>query len=67
MEQLLTAPEAATLLRLTRPALYQAVQRRQVPVVRIGGRLRFRPSDLEKLAVRNLQPADERTVHPSGW
>jgi excisionase family DNA binding protein len=49
MEKLLTATEAADLLGMTRRALYTAIQRREIPVVRLGQRrVRFRASDLEK-------------------
>jgi excisionase family DNA binding protein len=44
----LTADEATTYLRFpSRDALYQAVHRGQVPVRRIGRRLRFRRSELD--------------------
>jgi excisionase family DNA binding protein len=50
MEKLLTATEAAELLGLTRSALYMAIQRREMPVLRLGQRrIRFRASDLEKI------------------
>jgi excisionase family DNA binding protein len=50
MEKLLSAMEAAELLGLSRGALYMAVQRREIPVLRLGQRrIRFRASDLEKI------------------
>lgn len=47
MNPLLNANEAASYLKMTRRALYMAVSRGQVPVIRWGRRLRFRVADLE--------------------
>jgi excisionase family DNA binding protein len=47
MEALLTAPEAAELLRINRWDVYELAKTHVIPSVRIGRRVRFRPSDLE--------------------
>jgi excisionase family DNA binding protein len=64
--RVMKVPEAADYLQLTAEALYVAVARGQLPVTRIGRRLRFRKSDLDEflLARTNgpLEPQD-----PSGW
>jgi excisionase family DNA binding protein len=61
MEKLLTATEAAELLGLTRRALYTAIQRREIPILRLGQRrIRFRASDLEKILQAQAPVARER-------
>jgi excisionase family DNA binding protein len=61
MEKLLTATEAAELLGMTRRALYTAIQRREIPVVRLGQRrVRFRGTDLEKMLQEQAPVARER-------
>lgn len=48
MERLLSVAEAAELLGMTKGGVYMAIQRRELPAVRLGKRrLRFRASDLE--------------------
>lgn len=49
MRTLLTASEVAELLRMTRGAVYTAAQRGELPVVRLGRRLRFKQEDIERL------------------
>ncbi len=46
LEQLLTADEVATLLRLRPSTVRTYAERGSLSCVRIGGRLRFRPSDV---------------------
>jgi excisionase family DNA binding protein len=61
MERLLSAMEAAELLGLSRGALYAAIQRREIPVLRLGQRrVRFRASDLEKILQEQAPAARER-------
>jgi len=44
-------------MRCTLPALYAMVQRRQIPYIRIGRRLRFRHEDLDRfLGERLVEP-----------
>ena len=51
---LLTAEEAASLLRIPRSTLYELVRSRGLPHVRIGERgLRFTRSDLEEWIAQN--------------
>jgi excisionase family DNA binding protein len=47
MERLLTAREAADLLRVSRTTLYRLLKDQQLPAVRMQKDLRFRASDLE--------------------
>lgn len=55
----LTANDAAAYLGLpSRRALYMAIRRGQVPVHRLGRRMRFDPHELDQaLGGRNSQPA----------
>ncbi|MEW5765392.1 MAG: helix-turn-helix domain-containing protein [Acidobacteriota bacterium] len=64
-DSLLTPEEAAGFLRLSVAALYAAHQRRQLPSIKIGRRLRFRRSDLERLIDARTQPPLEPPA-PSG-
>jgi excisionase family DNA binding protein len=53
-EPLLTADEAARLLRVPRSTLYELVRSRGLPHVRIGDRaLRFTRSDLDEWIAQN--------------
>jgi excisionase family DNA binding protein len=57
---LLTADEAATLLRTTRRAIYIMVDRRQIPgVTRIGRRVLFRSDDLLDWLDQKRAPSPE--------
>jgi excisionase family DNA binding protein len=57
-DRIMNAFEAADYLRLTAGALYVAVSREQVPVIRMGRRLRFRKADLDRfLSERTQEPA----------
>ena len=46
--QLLDIPRAAEQLRVAQKTLYKWVEAGQVPFVRMGGRVGFRPEDLER-------------------
>lgn len=59
-EELLTVHEAAKALRLSVWTLYGRVSRGQMPHVKIGRSLRFRPSDLKNLIRAGLRPAAKR-------
>ncbi len=59
MDSLLNVKEAARLLKLTPGGVYASVARRQLPVVRLGKRLRFRQSDLEKLIASGFTPVEQ--------
>lgn len=45
----ITVEEAAALLKVSRPSAYQAVQRGEIPVIRIGRRILVPVVALEKL------------------
>ncbi|MEW5765744.1 MAG: excisionase family DNA-binding protein [Acidobacteriota bacterium] len=60
MDEFLRVEEAGKLLKLTRGAVYTAVARRQLPFVRLGRRIRFRRSDLERHLAQTAVPAEKR-------
>jgi excisionase family DNA binding protein len=64
-DQLLTIRQAAKLLGMTPTALEKAVVRGRVPVIRIGRRLRFRRSDLLRLATWPGFPLRKSSDAPS--
>lgn len=45
-DELLTVPEAAVELKMSEPAVRQAIQRQQLPTVRLGRRIRLRRSEI---------------------
>ena len=56
MDALLNVEEVAKFLRMTKGAVYLAVNRRKLPVVKLGRRLRFRRADLEELLEQGFLP-----------
>lgn len=52
-EQLLTAPELAQLLRISRAHLYKLVTERGLPRVKLGRSTRFRWEQVERWLERN--------------
>jgi excisionase family DNA binding protein len=53
----LTVAEAAKLLRLSKPLVYEAIKRKEIPSVRIGARILVPTKQL-------LQMMDEITIPP---
>lgn len=45
-DEVLTVPEAAEYLKMTRQGLYQLVMKKKIPFFKIGGAVRFHKSDL---------------------
>jgi len=56
---LLNAVEATKLLKISRSTLYRWTSKRKIPHIKAGGRVLFRPSDLD-------QWLKDRTVSPQG-
>ena len=48
MEKLLTVDELADFLQFKKQSIYNMVHNRKIPVVRVGNKLRFKVSDIEK-------------------
>ena len=57
VDRLLDPQQAADLLGLRKATLYAWSYKRKIPSIRIGNRLRFRQSDLERLVRAGLRPA----------
>jgi excisionase family DNA binding protein len=57
--QLLTVPDVAALLRLTRKGIYGLVETRRIPHVRVGNRVRFIRADVLRWLEQNRVPALE--------
>ena len=53
MEKLLKANEVATLLGISRSAVFNLWRRGELPAIRIGRSVRCRPSDLEAYVASN--------------
>ncbi len=60
-QSLLTVAEAATILRLSRKTAYKLVNTGDLPAVRIGGSLRIRRVDLDRLLEQPADNGDERS------
>jgi len=56
MEQLLSVPQAAKLLSISRTKLYELIHKEEIPHIKIGARVFFTESLLEAWI-------EERTVH----
>jgi len=54
---LLTLPEAAAYLRVSRTTVYRMVRRRELPHCRIGAQLRFLHGDVNEAATRRRVPS----------
>ena len=55
--EILTVEEAASLLKMSKKAIYHRVDRKTIPHVRLGGSLRFLRSDLDAwLKEHTVQP-----------
>ena len=57
LPHLLTPIEASHFLRWKISSIYAAASRRKIPSVKVGGSLRFRRSDLEKIEKAGYRPA----------
>lgn len=56
MEQLLTVPEVAPLVKMSCQALYAAIRAKQFPAIRIGTRIRIPRSMVEQWMQEQLTP-----------
>ncbi len=52
-EPILTIPEVARYLRLSKSKIYYLIQRKEIPHIRIGKNVRIKESDLEKWLDKN--------------
>ena len=59
LEPLLDVSAASGFLGVSRRQVYLLVERRELPAVRVGERLRFVPSDLRAYLERNRVPESE--------
>lgn len=63
--ELWTVEQVATFLSLKAGTVRAYAERRTLPHVRIGGRLRFRPEDVEAFVERRWVPAKARRRRPA--
>jgi excisionase family DNA binding protein len=62
MDRILTVPEVATYLQMSKSKVYYLIQRKEVPHIKIGRNVRIRQSDLEKWLTK--QSIEELTTNP---
>lgn len=55
-DQILTIPEVAKYLKMSRSKVYSLVARRTIPSLRMGRNVRIRATDLKKWIESNLSP-----------
>jgi excisionase family DNA binding protein len=48
MDAIMTVPEVARYLKMSKSKLYYLIQRKQIPYIRIGRNVRIRESDLNR-------------------
>jgi excisionase family DNA binding protein len=53
MEQILTIPEVARYLKISKSKIYYLVQRREIPHIKIGRNVRIRENDLVRWLERH--------------
>ena len=53
MEPLLKIQDVSKLISMTPAAIYKLTYQRQIPFIKIGGRLRFNPQQIEKWISKN--------------
>ena len=56
---ILTVPETAKYLKLSKSKVYYLVQRNQIPHIKIGKNVRIRREDLQKWLEERAQPCNE--------
>jgi excisionase family DNA binding protein len=54
MDEILTVPQVARYLKISRSKAYYLVQQKKIPYIRIGRNVRVREADLEKWIESNL-------------
>jgi excisionase family DNA binding protein len=52
---LLTAPDVARILNISKGAAYKLIQLKQIPSIRINRNVRVRPEDLDEFISQNLE------------
>lgn len=60
-EKLLTVPEVAAMLRLTRKGIYSLIEARRIPFIRVSNRVRFCQGDVLRYVSENRVPSVEKT------
>ncbi|RZD18981.1 MAG: DNA-binding protein [Candidatus Acididesulfobacter diazotrophicus] len=53
MEKLLKIKDVAEIVGLTPVAVYKLIYKRQIPFIKIGGRIRFNPSQISAWISKN--------------
>lgn len=56
MEKLLDVEEVAALLGVSRFTIYSWAAKRRLPAIKVGSRLMFRPSEIQRWVDRRSQP-----------
>lgn len=64
VQALLSRREIQDLTGLSETTLWRYVARGELPVVRFGGRVLFRPGDVESFIARHVTPTPRRGYQP---
>ncbi len=56
-DRILTVPQVAIYLQISKSKIYYLISRRQIPHIRLGRNVRIRESDLGRWLERSVEPA----------
>ena len=54
MDEILTIPEVASYLKMSKSKVYYLIQRREIPHIKVGRNVRIRASDLNQWLLRQF-------------
>jgi excisionase family DNA binding protein len=66
MDKIMTIPEVATYLQISKSKVYYLVQRGEIPHIKIGRNVRIREVDLAKWLMAQMVPEVRETQFPIG-
>ena len=64
MDEIMTVPEVAKYLKISKAKIYYLIQRQQIPHIKIGRNVRVRESDLEKWLMKQTIGAGQLRLLP---
>ena len=65
MDRILTVPEVAEYLKMSKSKLYLLIQQKKIPHIRIGRNVRIRESDLQEWIEQRLENAQQKSLFPA--
>ena len=59
MEEYMTVPEVAELLKLSEKSVYRLAQKKELPGFKVGGSWRFRRGDIDRWIAKQIKDQKE--------